>query len=50
MNRFTFQDAVKSKKASLANDLDGDDEDVEGEISAFRGAVEGEEEDGDVKV
>ena len=48
MNRSTFGDAVASKKASLANDIEEDDEDQEGNIKSYRGNFEGEEdEDGD---
>jgi hypothetical protein len=48
MNLHTFKDAVNSKRSSLANDLD--DEDDEGEVNVFRKQVEGEEEDNDLKV
>lgn len=48
MNRRTFQDAVASRVSSLANDIEDDDDDRE--VSAFRGNVEGEEEEGNVKV
>jgi hypothetical protein len=48
MNRRTFQDAVASRVSSLANEIDDDEDDRE--VSAFRGNVEGEEEEGNVKV
>ena len=48
MNLHTFKNVVDAKKASLAHDLDDDDE--EGEVGAFRGAVDGEEDEGEDKV
>ena len=45
MNRSTFGDAAASRRATLAHDMDGDDDD-EQEVRVFRGTVEGEEEDG----
>lgn len=45
MNRRTFNDAVTSKVSSLANDVEDDDIDDEKEINAFRGNIEGEEEE-----
>lgn len=48
MNVHTFKDVVKSKRSSLANDLDddGDDDDA----ALMEGKVDGEEEEGDDKV
>jgi hypothetical protein len=48
MNLHTFRDALNSRKASLANDLDDDEE--EAEVGTMRGPVEGEEDDGAEKV
>ncbi|KAJ1434502.1 hypothetical protein B484DRAFT_446561 [Ochromonadaceae sp. CCMP2298] len=44
MNRHTFKDVAKSKRSSLANDLDEDEEEVV--VGALRKEVEGEEDDG----
>lgn len=49
MNVHTFQDAVKSKRASLANDLENDLEDEE-VVKVHHKEVEGEEEEGTEKV
>eukprot|EP00981_Chlorochromonas_danica_P003752 scaffold691_cov181-Ochromonas_danica.AAC.5 len=48
MNVHTFQDAVKSKRSSLANDLENDLEDEE-IVKAHHKEVEGEEEEGTEK-
>jgi hypothetical protein len=45
MNRHTFKDVAKSKRSSLANDLDEDEE--EADVGALKREVEGEEEDDD---
>jgi hypothetical protein len=50
MNRHTFKDVVKSKRSSLANDLDDDDDDGEAVVAPMKRAVEGEEEEGEQKV
>jgi hypothetical protein len=51
MNIHTFQDAVRSKRSSLAHDLDhDDDDDNEGNIRILQKEVEGEEEEGIDKV
>jgi hypothetical protein len=49
MNIQTFQDAVKSRKATLAHDLDHD-LDEEEDVKALQRDVEGEEEEGAEKV
>jgi hypothetical protein len=49
MNISTFRDAVQSRKASLANDLDVDDDD-DREIAPLRREVDGEEDEGKEKV
>lgn len=51
MNVHTFKDVVKSKRSSLANELDdGDDDDNERAVAPMRRMVEGEEDEGDDKV
>jgi hypothetical protein len=51
MNVHTFKDVVKSKRSSLANELDdGDDDDNERAVAPMRRAVEGEEDEGDERV
>ncbi len=48
MNIHTFKDVATSKRASLANEIDEDDE--EEEVAPLQRAVEGEEEDSSEKV
>jgi len=47
MNLHTFKDVVTSKRSSLANDIDEDDEEVD--VAAHSGNIEGEEDDGNDK-
>lgn len=53
MNRHTFQDAVKSRREALANEIEDDDDDDDDDALPMRGenhSVEGEEDDGQEKV
>lgn len=49
MNIATFGDVAKSKRDSLAHDLDDEDDEEDREIVQHKGRIEGEEEDGDEK-
>ena len=42
MNRHTFQDAVASKRSSLANELDQDGDEDDQEVGELRTEIEGE--------
>lgn len=48
MNIHTFKDVATSKRSSLANELDEDDDDYE--VAPMRREVEGEEEAGQEQV
>lgn len=51
MNVHTFKDVVKSKRSSLANELEDDDDDDNDRVAApMKRQVEGEEEEGEDKV
>ena len=50
MNLHTFKDAVKSKRSSLANELDDGDEDDDKVAAPLKRQVEGEEDEGEEKV
>jgi hypothetical protein len=50
MNRHTFQDAVKSRREALANEVDEDDDDDEAVVGRENISVDGEEEEGQEKV
>ena len=50
MNLHTFKDVVKSKRSSLANELEDDEDDHERAVAPLKRAVEGEEDEGADKV
>jgi hypothetical protein len=52
MNIHTFKDAVTSRRDALANEIEEDDDNDDGDapLSSLRDSVDGEEDDGKEKV